>query len=53
MARPGISPNMRGSRWQRRPQAIVQKNGDVIRLAPGGPKKVDEVRVGQLVSTAM
>jgi ribonuclease J len=31
------------------PNAIVQKNGDVIRLAPGAPKKVDEVRVGQLV----
>ena len=31
------------------PQAIVQKNGDVIRLAPDGPKKVNEVRVGQLV----
>jgi ribonuclease J len=29
--------------------AIVQKNGDVVRLAPGEPKKVDEVRVGQLV----
>ena len=29
--------------------AIVQKNGDVIRLAPGEPKKVDEVRVGYLV----
>jgi len=29
--------------------AVVQKNGDVIRLAPGEPKKVDEVRVGQLV----
>jgi ribonuclease J len=29
--------------------AIVQKNGDVIRLAPGEPKQVDEVRVGQLV----
>jgi len=28
---------------------IVQKNGDVIRLAPGDPKKIDEVRVGQLV----
>jgi ribonuclease J len=28
---------------------VVQKNGDVIRLAPGDPKKVDEVRVGQLV----
>jgi ribonuclease J len=31
------------------PQAIVQKNGDVVRLAPDGPKKVDEVRTGQLV----
>jgi ribonuclease J len=31
------------------PNAVVQKNGDVIRLAPGEPKKVDEVRVGQLV----
>ncbi len=31
------------------PHAIVQSNGDVIRLAPGDPKKVDEVRVGRLV----
>ena len=31
------------------PHALVQKNGDVIHLAPGDPKKVDEVRVGQLV----
>ena len=31
------------------PHAVVQKNGDVIRLAPGEPKKVDEVRVGRLV----
>jgi ribonuclease J len=30
-------------------RAIVQKNGDVIRLAPGGPMKVGEVHVGQLV----
>jgi ribonuclease J len=29
--------------------AVVQKNGDVIRLAPGDPKKINEVRVGQLV----
>ncbi len=29
--------------------AVVQKNGDVIRLAPGEPKKIDEVGVGQLV----
>src|SRR6476661_2053204 len=31
------------------PHAVVQKNGDVIRLAPDGPKKIDEVRVGRLV----
>jgi ribonuclease J len=29
--------------------AVVQKNGDVIRLAPGEPRKIDEVRVGRLV----
>jgi ribonuclease J len=31
------------------PRAIVQHNGDLIRLAPDGPKKLDEVRVGRLV----
>ena len=31
------------------PKAIMQKNGDLIRLAPEGPKKIDEIRVGQLV----
>ena len=31
------------------PQAVVQKNGDVIRLAPGDPEKVGEERVGRLV----
>jgi ribonuclease J len=31
------------------PQAIVQKNGDLIRLAPGGPEKIGEERVGRLV----
>src|SRR5207253_73561 len=30
-------------------QAVVQKNGDVIHLAPGEPKKIDEARVGRLV----
>src|SRR5438309_5031271 len=30
-------------------RAVVQENGDVIRLAPGIPKKLDEVRVGRLV----
>src|SRR3954452_12722715 len=31
------------------PKAVVQETGAVIRLAPGAPKKVDEVRVGRLV----
>jgi len=31
------------------PQAVVQKNGDVIRLAPGDPQKVGEEHVGRLV----
>jgi len=30
-------------------QAIVHKNGDLLRLAPGEARKIDEVRVGQLV----
>jgi ribonuclease J len=31
------------------PNALVQVNGDVIRLAPGEPKKIGEERVGRLV----
>ncbi|MEA3039879.1 MAG: ribonuclease [Sphingomonadales bacterium] len=31
------------------PKGIVQKNGDLIRLAPGGPEKIGEERVGRLV----
>jgi len=31
------------------PKAVVQRNGNVIRLAPGEPKKIDEARVGQLM----
>ena len=31
------------------PKAIVQMNGDMVRLAPDGPAKIDEVRVGRLV----
>jgi ribonuclease J len=31
------------------PKAMVQKNGDLVRLAPGEPKKIDEVRVGRFV----
>ncbi|OYX90906.1 MAG: MBL fold hydrolase, partial [Novosphingobium sp. 35-62-5] len=31
------------------PKAIFQKNGDLIRLAPNGPKKISEERAGRLV----
>lgn len=31
------------------PKAVVQKNGDVIRLAPGEPEKIGEERVGRLI----
>lgn len=31
------------------PHGIVQKNGDLIRLAPKGPEKIGEERVGRLV----
>nr|WP_314447125.1 ribonuclease J [uncultured Sphingomonas sp.] len=31
------------------PASLVQENGDLIRLAPGQPKKIGEERVGRLV----
>ncbi len=31
------------------PHGIVQKNGDLVRLAPDGPKKIGEEKVGRLV----
>jgi ribonuclease J len=31
------------------PKAIVQENGDLIRLAPKGPRKLGEERVGRLI----
>ncbi len=31
------------------PKSIVQENGDVIRLGPGGPQKVGKERVGRLI----
>jgi ribonuclease J len=31
------------------PHGIVQTNGDLVRLAPGGPEKTGEERVGRLV----
>ena len=49
-ARCGTWPSRRASRLSHGvPKAVVQKNGDVIRLAPGEPQKIGEVRVGRLV----
>jgi ribonuclease J len=31
------------------PRAVVQQNGDLVRLAPGKPGKISEVRAGRLV----
>jgi ribonuclease J len=31
------------------PKSVFQTNGDIVRLAPGEPKKIDEARVGRLV----
>jgi len=31
------------------PHGIVQKNGDVVRLAPDGPQKIGEEKVGRLI----
>ena len=31
------------------PQSFVQENGEVVRLAPNGPKKIGEERVGRLI----
>jgi ribonuclease J len=31
------------------PHGIVQKNGDLVRLAPDGPEKLSEERVGRLI----
>ena len=31
------------------PHGIVQKNGDLVRLAPNGPEKIAEERVGRLI----
>src|SRR3954470_14052752 len=31
------------------PRGIVQENGDLVRLAPDGPKKLGEERVGRLI----
>ncbi|HEY0115756.1 MAG TPA: ribonuclease J [Allosphingosinicella sp.] len=39
----------RFARAQGVPRGIVQKNGDLVRLAPDGPKKLGEEQVGRLV----
>ena len=31
------------------PHAVVQKNGEIVRLAPGAPEKLAEVRAGRLI----
>jgi ribonuclease J len=31
------------------PKSIVQENGDIVRLAPGGPQKIGMERVGRLI----
>ena len=31
------------------PDAVVQQNGDIVRLAPGAPGKIAEIRAGRLV----
>jgi len=31
------------------PKALFQKDGDIVRLAPGEPRKVSETRIGKLV----
>ena len=31
------------------PKSLVQENGDIVRLAPNGPKKVGQERVGRLI----
>nr|WP_206376848.1 ribonuclease J [Sphingomonas sp. G-3-2-10] len=39
----------RFAREQGVPQSVVQVNGDIIRLAPGKPKKIGEAHAGRLV----
>jgi ribonuclease J len=44
-----MAEHERFARGQGVPKGIVQKNGDVVRLAPDGPKKLGEERVGRLI----
>ena len=50
MARCATWPSRRGSRSALGvPKGIVQGNGDLVRLAPNGPKKIGEERAGRLI----
>jgi ribonuclease J len=44
-----LAEHERFARAQGVPRGIVQQNGDVVRLAPEGPKKLGEERVGRLI----
>jgi ribonuclease J len=44
-----LAEHARFARERGVPRTIVQTNGDLIRLAPNGPKKVGDERVGELV----
>jgi ribonuclease J len=44
-----MSEHERFARANGVPRGIVQKNGDVVRLAPDGPAKLGEERVGRLI----
>ena len=44
-----MAEHERFARSQGVPRGILQKNGDVVRLAPDGPAKLGEERVGRLV----
>jgi ribonuclease J len=44
-----MAEHARFARSEGVPKSVVQKNGDVIRLAPDGPAKIGEERVGRLV----
>jgi len=44
-----MTEHARFARGRGIPHGIVQKNGDVVRLAPDGPEKVGEEKVGRFV----
>jgi ribonuclease J len=44
-----MSEHERFARENGVPRGIVQKNGDVVRLAPDGPAKLGEEKVGRLI----